>query len=142
MEIREDILKSINNTEVLKLEHQHVNTLIQQNEADFTKTIQWFMGISMASIGAILSSISGFSMNLIEEGKKYSVDGIKKQQFHLFLIPCSMQALYRLLYLLLFCFLQFDNVNNLLPIKKKLFKNNFQNIVVLNKLERINEYGT
>lgn len=77
MVISEEILESINNTEVLKLEHQHVNTLIQQNEADFTKTMQWFMGISMASIGAILSSLSGFSMTLIEEGKKYSLDGIK-----------------------------------------------------------------
>lgn len=77
MNTKDAILESINDVEVLKLEHQHVNTLIQQNNANFTKTMQWFMGICMASIGAILSSISEFSMSLIEEGKKYSLDNIK-----------------------------------------------------------------
>lgn len=77
MNTKDAILEAINDVEVLKLEHQHVNTLIQQNNANLTKTMQWFMGISMASIGAILSSISQFSMNLIEEGKKYSLDDIK-----------------------------------------------------------------
>ncbi|MCK9372104.1 MAG: hypothetical protein M0P91_02815 [Sulfuricurvum sp.] len=134
MEIREEILKSINNTEVLKLEHQHVNTLIQQNEADFTKTIQWFMGISMASIGAILSSISGFSMNLIEEGKKYSVDGIKTA------VPFILDSLLYagFISIALFAFILFFTIRQrkqLIAYKEKIIQKQFS------KYSRIKQIG-
>jgi magnesium-transporting ATPase (P-type) len=76
MEISEEILKSINNNEILKLEHQHVNTLIQQNEAYFAKTMRWFIGVGMALISASLSVIVGFSMNFIKEEEKYSIERI------------------------------------------------------------------
>lgn len=76
MEIKDEILVSIDNIEILKLEHQHVNSLIQQHEAHFVKTIQWFFGIIMATIGALLSTITAFSLTLIDADKKYSIEGI------------------------------------------------------------------
>lgn len=77
MEIREEILTAIKNDEILKLEYHHVNTLIQQNEADFAKTIRWFMGVGMALIGSTLYFIAGFSINFIKEEEKYSIERIK-----------------------------------------------------------------
>lgn len=77
IDISDEILENIRSNESLHTEHQHINNLIQQSDSDLSKISIWFMGIFIASLGAVLSTIAGFSINLIEEGKSYSVEGIK-----------------------------------------------------------------
>lgn len=67
-DVDDEVMENIKNKELLAKEHDHLNKLLQQMHADIAKFLQWLMGAIVLALGAIFSTIYGFSIKLIEKG--------------------------------------------------------------------------
>lgn len=119
-DIDDEVMESIKNKELLSKEHDHLNKLIQQMDTDIAKFLQWLMGAIVLALGAIFSTIYGFSIKLIEKGDIFE-SSIKSLIEFMFQVGFWLGIVF-LTFFLVYVFGNIFNRRNLVLRKEKILK--------------------
>lgn len=119
-DIDDEVMESIKNKELLAKEHDHLNKLIQQMDTDIAKFLQWLMGAIVLALGAIFSTIYGFSIKLIEKGDIFQ-SSVKSLIEFMLQVGFFLGIIF-LTFFLVFVFGNIFNRRNIVLRKEKILK--------------------